>query len=100
VFPSLFSVKKIALRYRHECRVKSDATSAQPLWRSRVDLSTIGLVAEDAVADEAVRGGEEDIRHLETVPRVLLCCDGRFRRRGSSSELYDGRAEAGQDRKH
>ena len=38
---------------RRECIVISDATSVQPLCRSRVDLSIIGLVAE-AVEVEVV----------------------------------------------
>ena len=49
---------------RHECRVISDATSVQPLWRSRVDLSIIGLVAEEVEAEVAVGGVEEDLRNL------------------------------------
>ena len=58
----------------------------------------IGLVSEDDSADLAVRGGEEDLRHLEMEPRVLLCCDGGFHRWSSSDELYDVEAEAGQER--
>ena len=58
----------------------------------------IGLAGEDAPADFAVGGGEEDLRHLEMVPEVLLRCDGGFRRRSSSGELYDAEAEAGQER--
>ena len=53
----------------------------------------IGLVGEDAPANFAVGGGEEDVRRLE--PEVLLCCDGGFRRWSSSGELYDAEAEAG-----
>ena len=53
---------------------------------------------EDGDAGVTVGGGEEDLRHLETVPRVLLRCDGRFRRWSSSGEVYGGEAEAGQDR--
>ena len=49
---------------RHECRVISDATSVQPLCRSRVELSIIGLVAEEAEAKVAVGGVEEDLRSL------------------------------------
>ena len=49
---------------RHECRVISDATSVQPLWHSRVDLSIIGLVAEEVAAEVAVGGVVEDLRHL------------------------------------
>ena len=49
---------------QHECRVISDATSVQPLWRSRVDLSIIGLVAEEVAAEVAVEGVVEDLRHL------------------------------------
>ena len=49
---------------RHECRVKSDATSVQPLYRSRVDLSIIGLVVEEVDAEVAVGGVEEDPRNL------------------------------------
>ena len=46
----------------------------------------------------AVGGGEEDLRHLEMEPEVLLHCDGGFRRWSSSGELYDAEAEAGQER--
>jgi hypothetical protein len=73
-------------------------TSVQPLWRSLVDLGIIGLVVEDGAAGVTVGGGEEDLRRLETAPRVLLRCDGRFRRWSSSGEVYDGEAEAGQER--
>ena len=38
----------------------------------------IGLVGEDAPADLAVGGGEEDLRRLEMEPEVLLRCDGGF----------------------
>lgn len=48
----------------HECRVISDATSVQPLWRSRVDVSIIGLVAKEVVAEVAVGVVEEDLRRL------------------------------------
>jgi len=49
---------------RHECRVISDAISLQPLCRSRVDLSIIGLVTEEVEAEVDVRGVEEDLRNL------------------------------------
>jgi len=49
---------------RHECRVISDATSVQPICHSRVDLSVIGLVAEEVEAVVAVGGVEEDLRNL------------------------------------
>ena len=58
----------------------------------------IGLVGEDDPADLAVGGGEEDLKHLEMEPRVLLRCDGGFRRWSSSGELYDAEAEVGQER--
>ena len=58
----------------------------------------IGLVGEDDPADLAVGGGEEDLRHLEMEPGVLLRCDGGFHRWSSSAELYDAEAEAGQER--
>ena len=58
----------------------------------------IGLVGEDDPAYLAVGGGEEDLRHLEMEPEVLLRCDGGFRRWSSSGELYDSEAEAGQER--
>ena len=58
----------------------------------------IGLAGEDALADFAVGGGEEDLRHLEMEPEVLLRCDGGFRHWISSGELYDGEVEAGQER--
>ena len=56
----------------------------------------IGLAGEDAPADFAIGGGEEDLRCLEMEPEVLLHCDGGFRRWSSSGELYDAKAEAGQ----
>ena len=58
----------------------------------------IGLAGEDAPADLAIGGGEEDIRHLDIEPGVLLRCDGGFRCWSSSGELYDGEAEVGQER--
>ena len=58
----------------------------------------IGLAGEDAPAEFAVGGGEEDLRRLEMEPEVLLRCDGGFRRWSSSCELYDAEAEAGQER--
>ena len=78
---------------------QSDATSVQPLWHSLVDLSIIGLDVEDGDdAGVTVGGGEEDPRPLETAPRVLLCCDGWFRRWSSPGEVYGDEAKAGQDR--
>ena len=59
-----FRRTKIALMDRHECRVISDATSVQPLCRSRVDLGIIGLVAEAVEAEVVVGGVEEDLRNL------------------------------------
>ena len=58
----------------------------------------IGLAGEDAPADLAVGGGEEDLRRLVMDPEVLLHCDGGFRRWSSSGELYDAKPEAGQER--
>ena len=58
----------------------------------------IGLVDEDAPADLAIGGGEEDLRRLEMEPGVLLRCDGGFLRWSSSGELYDAEAEAGQEK--
>ena len=58
----------------------------------------IGLAGEDAPADFAVGGGEEDLRRLEMEPVVLLHCDGGFHRWSSSGELYGAEAEAGQER--
>ena len=58
----------------------------------------IGLAGEDAPADLAVGGGEEDLRCLEMELKVLLRCDGGFHRWSSSGELYDAEAEAGQER--
>ena len=49
---------------RHECRVISEATSAQPLCHSRVNLNIIGLVTEEIEAEVVVRGVEEDLRNL------------------------------------
>ena len=45
---------------QRECIVISDATSVQPLCRSRVDLSIIGLVAEAVEAEMAVGGRSEE----------------------------------------
>ena len=50
----------------------------QPLWRSHVDLSVIGLAAEDAPPDFAVGGGEEDLRQRKTAWRLDPCCAGPF----------------------
>ena len=49
---------------RREYIVISDATSVQPLCRSRVDLNNIGLVAEEVNAKVAVGGVAEDLRNL------------------------------------
>ena len=73
---------------------QSDATSVQPLWHSLVDLSIIGYVEDGDDAGVTVKGGEEDLRPLETAPRVLLRCDGRFRRWSSSARVYGDEAEA------
>ena len=53
---------------------------------------------EDGDAGVTIGGGEEDLRPLEMALRVLLRCDGRFRCWSSSSKVYNGEAEAGQDR--
>ena len=58
----------------------------------------IRLVSEDAPADLAVGGEEEDLRRLEMEPGVLLRYDGGFRCWSSSAELYDAETEAGQER--
>ena len=73
---------------------QSDATSVQPLWHSLVHLSIIGLDVEDGDAGVTVGGREEDPRPLETAPRVLLRCDGRFRRWSSSAKVYGDEVEA------
>ena len=74
---------------------QSDATSVQPLWHSLVDLNIIGLDVEDGDdAGVTVGGGAEDLRPLETAPRVLLHCDGRFRRWSSSAKVYGDDSEA------
>ena len=59
-----FRRTKIALMDQRECIVISDATSVQPLCRSRVDLSIIGLVAKAVEAEVAVGGVGEDLRNL------------------------------------
>ena len=61
---TFFRLTKIALMDRRECIVISDATSVQPLCRSRVDLSIIGLVAEAVEAEVAVGGVEKDLRNM------------------------------------
>ena len=58
----------------------------------------IGLAGEDAPANLAIGGGEEDLRRLEMEPGVLLRCDGGFHCWSNSGELYDGEAEEGQER--
>ena len=58
----------------------------------------IGLVGEDAPADLAVEGGEEDLRYLEMEPGVLFRCDRGFRHWSSSGQFYDAEDEAGQER--
>ena len=74
---------------------QSDAMSVQPLWHSLVDLTVIGLDVEDGDdAGVTVGGREEDPRPLETAPRVLLHCDGRFRHWSSSTNVYGDEAEA------
>ena len=83
---------------RSMVRLSQTTRSVQPLWRSHVDLSVIGLAGEDAPADLAVGGGEEDLRRLEMEPEVLLRCDGGFRHWSRSSEVYDSEAKAGQER--
>ena len=49
---------------QRECIVIRDATSVQPLYRSRIDLNIIGLVAEAVEAEVVVGGLEEDLRNL------------------------------------
>ena len=74
---------------------QSDAMSVQPLWHSLLDLIIIGLDVEDGDdAGVTVGEGEEDLRPLETAPRVLLRCDGRFRRWSSSAKVYGDEAKA------
>ena len=58
----------------------------------------IGLAGEDAPADFAIGGVEEDLRRLEMEPEVLLRYDGGFHHWSSSGELYDAEAEVGQER--
>ena len=70
----------------HECRVISDATSAQPIFHSRVDLGIIGLVDEEVEAKMVVGGVEEDLRNLWLASRALLCCDVWFCHWSSSGE--------------
>ena len=72
---------------RSMVRLSQTTISVQPLWRSHADLSVIGLAGEDALADLAVGGGEEDLRHLEMEPEVLLRCDGGFHCWSSSGEV-------------
>ena len=60
----------------------------------------IGLVGEDDPVDLAVGGGEEDLRHLEMEPEVLLRCDGGFHHWSSSGELYDAEAEVALEKHH
>ena len=59
-----------------------------------MDLTIIGLDVEDGDAGVTGGGGEEDLRPLETAQRVLLRCDGRFRRWSSSAKVYGDEAEA------
>ena len=48
----------------------------------------------DVVDGVIVGGGEEDPRPLEMAPRVLFCCDGRFRHWSSSAKVYGDESEA------
>ena len=73
---------------------QSDATSVQPLWHSLVDLNIIGLDMAEGNAGVIVGGREEDLRPLEMAPRVLLRCDGWFRRWSSSAKVYGDEAKA------
>ena len=57
---------------RHECRVISDATSVQPLCRSHVNLSIVGLVTEEVEAEVAVRGVEEVLESVDGVQVTSL----------------------------
>ena len=81
---------------RHECRVISDATSVQPLCRSRVDLSIIGLVTEEVAAEVAVGGVVEDLRRRKTVRSRDVWFGGCFYRWSSLVEVDDVAAGAGQ----
>ena len=61
------------------------------LFRDFKWTATYGCIYDAGVT---VGGGEEDPRPLETAPRVLLRCDGRFRRWSSSAKVYGDEAEA------
>src|SRR4051812_30081245 len=95
----VFGSQELEDHRMQRCMVRLSQTtrSVQPLCRSHVDLSVIGLAGEDAPADLAFGEGEEDLRRLEMEP-ILLRCDGGFRCWSSSRELYDAEAEAGQER--
>ena len=45
------------------------------------------------MADVAVGDGEEDMRHVEMEPRIVLRCDGGFHRWSIFREVYDDEAE-------
>ena len=47
-----------------ELRRRCDAMSVQPLCRSRVDLSIIGLIVEVVEAEVAVGAVKEDLTNL------------------------------------
>ena len=42
---------------RSMARLSQTTRSVQPLWRSHVDISVIGLAGEDAPVDLAIGGG-------------------------------------------
>ena len=64
------------------------------LFGIALSTSVFGLDVEDGDTGVTVGGGEEDLRPLETAPRVLLRCDGRFRCWSSSAKVYGDEAEA------
>ena len=58
---------------RSMVRLSQTTRSVQPLWRSHVDLSVIGLDGVDAPAEFAVGGGEADLGRPEMGTEVILC---------------------------
>ena len=66
----------------------------RPLFWNCVVLRFICSVDDGNAVGVAAGNGEDDPRPLETAPRVLLRCDGRFRRWSSSAKVYGDEAEA------
>ena len=66
----------------------------RPLLRNCVVIRFVCSVDDGNAVGVASGNEEDDTRPLETAPRVLLHCDGQFRRWSSSAKVYSDEAEA------